>query len=127
MTLRSLQPNHAWDAESHEAVLDVFEALAADDAVEVRVWGADWCGDCRTELPDFAAAVEAAEFPDDRLHVHAVDREKDGGRVEEYGVERIPTVVVERDGEELARFVEGEPIPAADYLAEELQESDAIA
>jgi thioredoxin 1 len=123
VTLDTLQPTPTWDAESHPDVVDAFAALAADEAVVVHVWGADWCGDCRSELPDLAAALDAAAFPDERRHVHPVDREKDGELVAEYGVERIPTVVVERDGEELARFVEGEAVPAATYLAERLADA----
>ena len=42
--------------------------------------------------------------------------------VEEYGIELIPTVIVERDDEEVARFVESEDRPIAEYLAAELSE-----
>jgi len=41
--------------------------------------------------------------------------------VEEYGIEYIPTVVVEHGGEEVARFVESEAVPIAVYLGKELQ------
>jgi thioredoxin-like negative regulator of GroEL len=71
-------------------------------------------------LPAFAAALRAAGLGETDVSVHEVDREKAGDRVEEYGVEQIPTVVVERDGEELARFVESEPVPIAEFLADEL-------
>jgi thioredoxin-like negative regulator of GroEL len=37
-----------------------------------------------------------------------------------YGIERIPTVVIEREGSEVARFVEGEPGPIAESLASQL-------
>jgi thioredoxin 1 len=126
VSLKTLQPNPAWDAESRESTVDALAALAADEDVEVHVWGADWCGDCRSQLPDFAAALDAAAFPADRRHVHPVDRDKDGDLVDEYGVEYIPTVVVERDGTELARFVESEPLSAATYLAEELEDAGAL-
>lgn len=127
MTLKTLQKNPAWDAESHEAAVDAFAELAADETVTVRVWGADWCGDCRAALPDFGAALDAAGFPDDRLHVYPVDDEKDGELVDDYGVELIPTIVIERDGTELARFVESESLPAAEFLAAELREAGAVA
>ena len=127
MSLKTLQPNPAWDAESRESTVDAFAALAGDGDVEVHVWGADWCGDCRSQLPDFAAALAAAGFPDERLHVHPVDQDKDGDLVEAYDVASIPTIVVERDGTELARFVESEPFPPAAFLAEELEETGALA
>jgi hypothetical protein len=78
-------------------------------------------------LPDFAAALDAAGVPDERIEEYAVDQDKQGPGVKEYGIEYIPTVVVERDGEELARFVESEPVPAAVYLADQVASADASA
>jgi thiol-disulfide isomerase/thioredoxin len=127
MTLTSLQPDPAWDPEAYEPTVDAFAELAADDDAEIHVWGGDWCGDCRAELPELGAVLEAAAFPDDRLHVHPVDREKGGDLVDEYDVALVPTVVVERGDEELARFVESEPLPAPVTLAEELRETGAVA
>ena len=73
MTLELMQPDPMWDEDAYEETVDVFEALADDETVTVRVWCRDNCPDCRRELPDFAAALDAAEFPDDRLHQIAVD------------------------------------------------------
>ena len=41
----------------------------------------------------------------------------------EYDIEYIPTIVIERDGEEIARFVEDEPQPPIVHLAEQLEGS----
>ncbi|MEF8890737.1 MAG: thioredoxin family protein [Haloferacaceae archaeon] len=102
---------------------DVLDALGADDLV-YRVWGGDWCGDCRRQLPAFASALAAARVAEDRIVEYPVEKEADGSKtgekVAEYGIELIPTVVVERDGEEVARFVEEEDEPIAAYLAERL-------
>ena len=120
--LETMRPNPAWSADAYE---DAVEALSEDGLV-FRVWGGDWCGDCRGQLPDFGAALEAAGVPDDRVHHYPVEKEADGSktgpRVEEYGIELIPTVVVERDGEEVGRYVEDERAPIAVYLAELLTE-----
>ncbi|WP_049987779.1 thioredoxin family protein [Halobellus rufus] len=119
-TLETMQPNPAWDADAHA---DAVEALSEDGLV-FRVWGGDWCGDCRGQLPDFGAALAAAEVPDERVHHYPVEKADDGSKigplVEEYDVELIPTVVVERDGEEVARYVEDENQPIASYLAARL-------
>jgi thiol-disulfide isomerase/thioredoxin len=120
--LETMRPNPAWSADAYE---DVVEALSEEGLV-FHVWGGDWCGDCRGQLPDFGAALDAAGVPDDRVHHYPVEKEADGSKtgplVEEYGIELIPTVVVERDGEEVARFVEAERAPIAVYLAERLGE-----
>jgi thiol-disulfide isomerase/thioredoxin len=122
MTLETMQPTPTWDAEAHADTVAVFAALADD--ITVTVWGGDWCKDCRAQLPDFAAALDAAGVPDDSIVHYAVEKEDDGTKVgpqvEAYDIELIPTIVIERDGEELARFVEEEPVSAARYLADEL-------
>ena len=123
MTLRTLAPAADWDAEAHADAVAAFAALA-DEAYTVRVWCDDGCKDCRALLPAFGAALAAAGVPDDRVVQYAVERlpegEKRGPLVDAYDVSRIPTVVVERDGEVVARYEEGvgEPIPS--YLAERL-------
>jgi thiol-disulfide isomerase/thioredoxin len=121
--LETMRPNPAWDAESYADAVDALAAL--DDDSVVRVWGGDWCKDCRKQLPDFGAALAAAGITDDRVRHHPVEKADDGTKVgplvSEYGIELIPTVVVESGaGEELARFVEEEPVPIVVHLARQL-------
>ena len=120
--LKTMEPNPVWDEDSYT---DTVETLAkhADDLV-YKVWGGDWCKDCRGQLPDFAAALAAAGVPDDHIEHYPTEKNEDGSKtgpgVEAYGIEFIPTVVVENEGEEIARFVESEDRPIAIYLAEQL-------
>ena len=127
MTLETLAPDGA-DADPLDD--DVLTALGAD-GYRFKVWGGDWCGDCRRQLPAFAAALDAAGVPDDRIEDFPVTKGPDGKTgegVDEYGIELIPTVVVENaDGEEVARFVEDADVSIAEYLARELAETEASA
>jgi len=128
--LETMRPNPAWDAESYGDAVETLAALPEDTVV--RVWGGDWCKDCRKQLPDFGAALEAASITGDRVAHYPVEKAEDGSktgpRVEAYDIERIPTVVVERvapratdgDGAELARFVEEERVPILVHLARQL-------
>ncbi|MFP8956319.1 TlpA family protein disulfide reductase [Natrialbaceae archaeon A-CW3] len=119
MTLETMRPNPTWDSASYEDTVDILAAHRDD--LTYLVWGGDWCKDCRALLPDFGAALEAAEIPDDRIEELAVDTEKEGPKVDAYDVAYIPTIVVEADdGTEVARFVESEALPPAVYLAEEI-------
>lgn len=124
MKLETMEPNPVWTEAAYADAVDVLGALRDD--VTYKVWGGDWCIDCRSQLPDFAAALEAAGVPDSRIEQYPVEKEEDGSKtgpkVDEYGVELIPTVVVERGDEEVARFVEEEPVPIAVYLARELED-----
>lgn len=122
MELETMRPNPAWDEQSYEDAVETFEAVADD--IVVKVWGGDWCPDCRSQLPDFGAAMEAAGV--EAVEHYPVEKADDGSKigphVEAYDVELIPTVVVEdRDtGRELARFVEEADAPIAVHLAAQL-------
>jgi len=122
MTLETMRPDPVFDAESYG---DTVETLAAHDDLTYIVWGGDWCGDCRKQLPAFGAALDAAGVSEDRVEEIPVEKlddgSKEGPKVEAYGIEYIPTVVVLQDGEEIARFVEEEPVPIAVYLADEIR------
>ena len=120
MALETMEPNPVWVSEAHAETVDILEAY--NDEVVYRIFGGDWCKDCRAQLPDFGAALAAADVPEDRIEHYELDQDKNGPGVEEYDIEYIPTVVVEREGEEIARFVEDEAVPIAVYLAERLRE-----
>lgn len=126
MPLELMQPSPTWDPEAHADTVAAFESVAADPDATITVWCRDNCPDCRRELPAFAAAVEAAGVPNDRLRQIVVDDDNDGALTDAYGVDRIPTIVVERDGREVARFVEEETLPAAQYLAGKLREAEGF-
>lgn len=150
--METTQPNPTWDAEAHSETVDAMEAAVGE--VTYRIWGADWCGDCRAVLPDFFAALETAGVPDDEIEVYEVDQDKDGEKVEAYDVTFIPTIVVEQSstgdrtqsdniveqngeeggegeddekGDEITRFEESEDRPAARFVAERLLEADVMA
>ena len=125
MTLETMEPNPVWSEGAYAETIEILESNA--DELVYRVWGGDWCKDCRSQLPDFGAALDAAEVPDENVIHYSVEKEDDGSKVgpkvEDYGIELIPTVVVERDGEEIARFVEEESVPIAVYLAQQIRDA----
>ena len=127
MTLETLEPDPDVDVATFDE--NVLAALGGDYVY--KVWGGDWCGDCQTQLPRFGAALAAAGVPNDRIEQHPVTKGadgKEGPAVDEYGIELIPTVVVETpDGEELARFVEAADVSIAAFLAEALADVEATA
>jgi thiol-disulfide isomerase/thioredoxin len=121
MALTTLEPNPAWTAGGYTDTVETLEAYR--DGLVFKVWGGDWCKDCRARLPDFGAALDAAGIPAERIEHYELDQDKRGPGVEEYGIEYIPTVVVERDGEEVVRFVEEESVPIAVWIATRLRET----
>ena len=121
MTLDTLEPNPAWVADAYADTVETLEANSED--VVYHVWGGDWCKDCRAQLPDFGAALDAAGVPAENVVEHPVDQDKQGEGVEEYGIELIPTVVAEYEDEEIARYVEDEGLPISIYLAEQIRKN----
>lgn len=122
--METTEPSPTWDADAHNEVVDAIEAAVGE--VTYKVWGADWCGDCRAVMPDFFAALDAAGVPDEEISVYEVDQDKAGELTEEYDVTLIPTIVVEQDDEELFRFEESEDVPAATYVADRLLDADVL-
>ena len=80
---------------------------------QVEIVGASWCGDCRRQIPRFAALAE-------RLNTWSVELLGDDRATRErLSIQRIPTFIVRasKGGKELGRIVE---TPASDSLEEDL-------
>jgi thiol-disulfide isomerase/thioredoxin len=121
--LATMEPDPVWDEDAYADTVDVLAANA--DAYVYHVWGGDWCKDCRSQLPEFGAALDAAGVPDENVVHYPTEKEDDGSKtgpgVDAYGIEYIPTVVVEDgSGTEIARFVESAEVPVAVALADQL-------
>lgn len=128
MQLETMTPADGWEPEPEtEATIS---ALGNDDYT-FHVWGGDWCIDCQQQLPAFGAALEAAGVDNEQIDQYPVEKDADGSKtgpgVDEYGIKYIPTVVVERDGEEVARFVESAADSIAVTLGQELHQSGKTA
>lgn len=67
--------------------------------VVVDFW-ADWCGPCKMMAPEFAKAAKAME-PDIRFA--KLDTEAAEAQAAAYGIRSIPTMILFRQGQEIAR------------------------
>ena len=76
-------------------------AIDAIDGVVALEFGADWCGHCRAAAPHIASALEAFS------QVTHVKVEDGSGRAlgRAFRVKLWPTLIVLRNGQELARVV----------------------
>jgi thiol-disulfide isomerase/thioredoxin len=72
---------------------------------EIKLFTADWCPDCRIQLPRVLFALGDEDFA---LEILEVDRNKkdDSGLSEMMGVMAIPTFIFLKDGVELGRIIE---------------------
>jgi|APHM01.1.fsa_nt_gi Thioredoxin. len=121
MKLEAMTPNPVWVADAYAETVRTLRAH--NNAVVYKIWGGDWCKHTRGQLPDFAAALEAADVPADRIEEHVVDENKQGAGVDRYNIERIPTVVIEHNGDSVGRYVEEDDQPIAVWAADQLADT----
>ncbi len=87
-----------------------FAGVAAQAGWQVLEFGAPWCGHCQAAQPALQAFVEANDLP----HWKIEDgKGRSLGRA--FKVKLWPTVVLLRDGEEVARVVR--PLDSADLMS----------
>ncbi len=88
------------------ATLNAFER--AKDKVQIVVFGGTWCEDTQYVLPKFFKLQEQSGFPDNRVTMFGVNREKKSleSIAEAFGVTNVPTIIILKNGKELGRVVE---------------------
>ena len=60
MTLDTMAPNPVWNASDHLKTVTTLSKL--DASFVFKIWCDDGCKDCRAQLPDFSAALSAANI-----------------------------------------------------------------
>lgn len=106
-------PLFSWYAESQRiysapdtAAVNAFEKNK--DKIYFIIFGGTWCEDTHFILPKFYKIQEASGFPEDRITVFAVDRNKHalGSVAEAFHITNTPTIIVMKNGKESGRLVE---------------------
>ena len=89
-----------------EKVLDKIKNQWQD--VSITLVFASWCHDCKEQVPLFLKLLDITGFDNGNLNIIAVNGEKTAGDLDisELGIEKVPTMIFYRDGEELGRIVE---------------------
>lgn len=80
--------------------------------VKVKDFYADWCGPCKKQDP----IIEDLEEKHPDVDFEKVDVDDDPDTARDYGVRSVPTIVVEKDGEIVEKFIgvtQAEKIEAA--------------
>ncbi len=91
-----------------------FDTVVNASAVPVIVdFYADWCGPCKQMAPVFA---ELARRQRGQAIVAKVDTDRSPAVASRFGIRSIPTIVVMRQGTEVARQVGAAPMAALEQL-----------
>ena len=80
----------------------------ADSGVDVIVFFGTWCPDSRREVPRFLKVADMAHMTPERIKLYGLDRSKKSadGLTSQYGIERVPTFIYLKGGEEIGRITE---------------------
>ena len=70
--------------------------------IEIKKFEADWCGPCRMLKPTFTKLEESLGSSVKFTYINVDENQE---IAQQYGVRNIPLVVVEKNGEEVERFV----------------------
>ena len=63
---------------------------------------ADWCGPCRTQGPIFE---DLARDLSDKVEFKKINVDKEGDLAAEKGIMVVPTIILEKDGAEVQRWM----------------------
>jgi thiol-disulfide isomerase/thioredoxin len=76
--------------------------------VTIVAYMGTWCGDSKRETPHFYKILDAINFKEKNLELHAVDRSKKTPEHTEQNLNiiRVPTFIFYKKGKEIGRYVE---------------------
>lgn len=90
----------------YASAVDAFKN--AKDSIHILAFCGTWCDDSKYILPKFFALAQAAGFPEERITLLGVDRNKKtvNHLSEAFNVTLVPTFIVLKNGKEIGRIVE---------------------
>lgn len=106
------EPSFKWYKSGMESYVPTADKISllrhADSSVNFMVFGGTWCDDTQFILPRFLKWLRMASFPDSRITLFGVDRDKKttGNISEAFQISRVPTIIVMKNGKEHGRIVE---------------------
>jgi thiol-disulfide isomerase/thioredoxin len=76
--------------------------------VDIKIVMGTWCSDSRTEVPHFYKILDEINYPEEKVNLINVNRDKQGleNEVEGLEINFVPTFIFNKAGEEIGRIIE---------------------
>ena len=120
------EPYSEWYAKEHDEYSVDQNAIAELKKAKFKTYSitlvmGTWCEDSHREVPRFFKILEAADHPEGKLKIIAVNRKKEAPSGEEgvFNIQKVPTIIVQKYGKEIGRIIES---PKSGYLERDLVE-----
>ena len=97
---------HAHDVDySREQLVELSQV---DDDIQIKIFFGQWCHDSQREVPRLIQLFDKLNNANFKVSYFALDTSKTdpGGQAKLHKIKRTPTVIVFKNGEELARVLE---------------------
>ncbi len=102
-----------WYAESQKIYNNTDTAITAafvrnKNTASFIIFGGTWCDDTQFILPKFFKLQEQSAFPDERITLFGVNRQKQtlGNIATAMNITNVPTIIVMKNGKEVGRVIE---------------------
>jgi len=100
-----------WNSEYNMYDVDsmnVEELKVKLEDVDIKIVMGTWCSDSRTEVPHFYKILDEIKYPEEKVTLINVNREKQGleNEVEGLDINFVPTFIFYKEGEEIGRIIE---------------------
>jgi len=97
---------HADDVDYSAEQLASLQSV--EDKIEIKVFFGQWCHDSQREVPRLIQLFDRLEKDNFSVSYYALDTKKSDpeGLAKQHRIKRTPTVIVFKDGKELARVLE---------------------
>ncbi|MDA3844101.1 MAG: thioredoxin family protein [Candidatus Kapabacteria bacterium] len=110
-TWEEWQKTAAWsdyEASDYKPTAPKLLNIIVNDEVSFILISAAWCPDCAEEVPRIYKLFKEAGISEDKIALYGVDTYKNepSGTARKYNIERVPTLIVLKNGEEVGRIIE---------------------